>query len=287
MTTSKLMTSRREMFSRVLVAGTALSAMEMFAEEPPATAGDAGELKLGVASYSFREFGRKIAIQGTQKCGVRYINYKDVHLPLTSTPAEIKKAIADTEKAGLKIVGGGTIYFQTDDEKDIRSKFEYAKACGMPTMVCMPNVDVLPKLGKYVQEYDIKIAVHAHGPEDKNFQRPQDALKIVKDMDPRCGLCIDVGHTVRTGVDLVSTVAEAGPRLLDMHVKDLASFTAKDSQVPCGDGKIPFPALFTQLKKMNYQGYVNLEYEIDDTDPLPNMIKSFAYMRGVIAGLKG
>jgi sugar phosphate isomerase/epimerase len=279
-------TSRREMFSRALVAGSALSAMEMFAEVPEATAGDAGELKLGVASYSFREFGRKIAIQGTQKLA-KYINYKDVHLPLTSTPAEIKKAIADTEKAGLKIVGGGTIYFQKDDEADIRSKFEYAKACGMPTIVCMPNVDILPKLEKFVKEYDIKIAVHAHGPEDKNFQRPQDVLKIVKNMDPRCGLCIDVGHTVRTGVDLVSTVAETGPRLLDMHVKDLASFTAKDSQVPCGDGKIPFPALFTQLKKMNYQGYINLEYEIDDTDPLPNMIKSFAYMRGVIAGLKG
>jgi sugar phosphate isomerase/epimerase len=281
------MTTSRRDFGRVLVASSALSAVEMFAEEPAATAGDAGDLKLGVASYSFREFGRKIAIMGTQKCGVRYINYKDVHLPLTSTPDEIKKAIADTEKAGLKIVGGGTIYFRTDDDKDIRSKFEYAKACGMPTMVCMPDRAVLPKLEKYVKEYDIKIAVHAHGPEDKNFQKPQDALEILKNMDPRCGLCIDVGHTVRTGVDLVSTVAEAGPRVLDMHVKDLASFTAKDSQVPCGDGKIPFPALFAQLKKMNYQGYVNLEYEIDDTDPLPNMIKSFAYMRGVMAGLRG
>src|ERR1700689_2228248 len=280
-------TSRRQMMSRVLVAGSALSAMEMFAEEPAATAGDAGDLKRGVAGYSFREFSRKIAIQGTQKCGVRYINYKDVHLPLTSKPDDIKKAIAETEKAGLKIVGGGTIYFQTDDEKDIRAKFDYAKGCGMPTIVCMPDKAVLPKLEKYVKEYDIKIAVHAHGPEDPNFQKPQDVLAVVKNMDPRCGLCIDVGHTVRTGVDLISTVIETGPRLLDMHVKDLASFTAKDSQVPCGDGKIPFPALFTQLKKMNYQGYTNLEYEIDDTDPLPNMIKSFAYMRGVIAGLKG
>ena len=280
-------TSRREMFSRVLVAGSALSAMEMFAAEPPAKEGEPGELKLGIASYSFREFGRKIAIQGTQKCGVHYINYKDVHLPLTSTAAEIKKAIADTEKAGLKIVGGGTIYFQKDDDADIRPKFEYAKACGMPTIVCMPNVDILPKLEKYVKEYDIKIAVHAHGPEDKNFQKPQDVLRVVKNMDPRCGLCIDVGHTVRTGVDLISTVAETGPRLLDMHVKDLADFNDKASQRPCGDGKIPFAALFTQLKKMNYQGYVNLEYEIDDTDPLPNMIKSFAYMRGVIAGLRG
>jgi len=280
-----MMTSRRG-FSRVLAASSVLSAVDMFAETPEATVGDSGDFKLGVASYSFREFSRKIAIQGTQKLA-KYINYKDVHLPLTSTPAEIKKAIADTEKAGLKIVGGGTIYFQTQDEKDIRAKFEYAKACGMPTIVCMPNADVLPKLGKYVQEYDIKIAVHAHGPEDKNFQKPQDVLKVVKDMDPRCGLCVDIGHTVRTGVDLISTVAEVGPRLLDLHVKDLADFKDKGSQRPCGDGIMPFPALFTQLKKMNYQGYINLEYEIDDTDPLPNMIKSFAYMRGVIAGLKG
>lgn len=280
-----MMTSRRQ-FSRVVAATSLASAVEMFAETPEATVGDTGDFKLGVASYSFREFGRKIAIQGTQKLA-KYINYKDVHLPLTSTPAEIKKAIADTEKAGLKIVGGGTIYFRTDDEKDIRSKFEYAKACGMPTIVCMPDKAVLPKLEKYVKEYDIKIAVHAHGPEDANFQRPQDVLKVVKDMDPRCGLCVDIGHTVRTGVDLIPTVAEVGPRLLDMHVKDLADFKAKDSQRPCGDGIIPFPALFTQLKKMNYQGYINLEYEIDDTDPLPNMIKSFAYMRGAIAGLKG
>lgn len=280
-----MMTSRRQ-FGQVVAATSLASAVEMFAEEPAATAGDAGQLKLGVASYSFREFGRKIAIQGTQKLA-KYINYKDVHLPLTSTPAEIKKAVADTEKAGLKIVGGGTIYFRTDDEKDIRSKFEYAKAAGMPTIVCMPNKDILPKLEKYVKEYDIKIAVHNHGPEDPNFPRPQDVLAVVKNMDPRCGLCIDIGHTVRTGVPLVPTVAEAGSRLLDMHVKDLRSFTDKNSQAPCGDGIIPFPALFTQLKKMNYQGYINLEYEIDDTDPLPNMIKSFAYMRGVIAGLRG
>ena len=44
---------------------------------------------------------------------------------------------------------------------------------------------------------------------------------------------------------------------------------------------------FRELKKANYQGGVMLEYEIDDLDPLPGMIKSFAYMRGVLAGLRG
>jgi sugar phosphate isomerase/epimerase len=105
-------------------------------------------------------------------------------------------------------------------------------------------------------------------------------------MDPRCGLCIDIGHTARTGTDVVAAIAEAGPRLLDMHVKDLSDTMKKDSQVPVGEGKLPFPAIFRQLKKMNYQGGVMLEYEIDDTDPLPGMIKSFAYMRGVLAGIR-
>jgi sugar phosphate isomerase/epimerase len=264
-----------------------VSALSAFGEEPPATAGDTTEIKLGVASYSFREFSRKIAIQNTKKLGVKYINYKDFHLALNATPKEIEKAVADTTKAGLKIVGGGNISFQKDDEAEFRARFEYAKAAGFPLIVCAPTHETLPKLEKYVKEYDIKLALHNHGPEDKHFPTPQSVLEAVKNMDPRVGLCMDIGHTARTGKDVVASIAEAGPRLLDMHCKDLADMMKRDSQVPCGDGKMPFPAIFAQLKKMKYQGYVNLEYEIDDTDPMPGMVKSFAYMRGVIAGLQG
>jgi len=138
-----------------------------------------------------------------------------------------------------------------------------------------------------VKEYDIKIAVHNHGPEDKNFPTPQSVLKIVKDLDPRCGLCIDIGHTSRTGVHIVESIAEAGPRMLDMHVKDLADPKVKESQVDVGDGKLPFPQIFMQLIKMKYSGCVNLEYEINDANPMPGMQKSFSYMRGVLAGIQG
>jgi sugar phosphate isomerase/epimerase len=96
---------------------------------------------------------------------------------------------------------------------------------------------------------------------------------------------MDIGHSARTGIDVVKTVALAGSRLLDMHVKDLGNFKDKNSQVDCGDGIMPFPAIFKQLKKMNYQGCVNLEYEINAKDPLPGMQRSFSYMRGVLAGL--
>lgn len=255
--------------------------------KPAATSPVPAGLKLGVASYSFREFSRKLAIEDTRKLNTPYINIKDVHLPLNSTPEEIAKARKEFDKAGLTILGGGNISFSKDDENDMRQKFEYAKLAGMPLIVCAPTHTTLPKLEKYVKEYNIKIAVHNHGPEDKNFPTPQSVLEAVKNLDPRCGLCIDAGHTARTGVDVVESVREAGPRLLDMHIKDLRDFKDKASQVPVGDGAMPVVALFKELKKMNYQGGVMLEYEVEADNPLPGMQKSFAYMRGVLAGLRG
>lgn len=245
------------------------------------------DLKLGVASYSFRKFSREQAIQMTKELGTPYLNVKEFHLPIDSTPDQIAAARKEFAAAGIILAGCGNVDFQKDDEADFRHKFEYAKLAGFPLIVCAPTAVTLPKLEKFVKEYNIKIAVHNHGPEDKNFPTPQSVLKIVKNMDPRCGCCIDVGHTARTGVDVVASIAEAGPRLLDMHIKDLANPLVKESQVPVGDGKLPIPQIFLQLIKMKYQGCVNLEYEVQPENPMPGMQKSFSYMRGVLAGIEG
>ncbi|MBV8707437.1 MAG: sugar phosphate isomerase/epimerase [Acidobacteriaceae bacterium] len=244
------------------------------------------DIKLGVASYSFRKFGRTQAIQMTKELGTPYLNVKDFHLKLDSSPEEIDAAKKEFADAGIILVGCGNVSFQKNDEADIRNKFEYAKRAGFPLIVCAPTAETLPKLEKYVKEYNIKIAVHNHGPEDKHFPTPQSVLQAVKNLDPRCGLCMDVGHTSRTGVDIVESMAEAGPRLLDMHIKDLADPKGKNSQVPVGDGKLPIARIFIQLIKMKYNGSVNLEYEIQETAPLPGMQKSFSYMRGVLAGIE-
>ena len=274
--------SRRTFLSTAMGAA-ALPAMA--AGAAPAVGDARDSLKLGVASYSFREFQRRLAIQYTKKLGVKYINIKEFHLPLNASKEEIARARGEFEKAGLTILGGGNVSFQKNDEADIRSKFEYAKAAGMPVIVCAPTHETLPKMEKYVKEFNIKIAVHNHGPEDKHFPTPQSVLDMVKNMDQRCGLCIDVGHTVRTGVDVVETIRLAGARLHDMHIKDLRDLKDKDSQVPVGDGAMPIPAIFRELLKMNYQGGVMLEYEVQAEDPVPGMAKSFSYMRGVLAGM--
>jgi sugar phosphate isomerase/epimerase len=136
-----------------------------------------------------------------------------------------------------------------------------------------------------VKEYNIRIAIHNHGPEDKHFPTPQSVLEVVRKLDKRCGLCMDIGHSARTGVDVVETIAGAGDRLFDMHVKDLADMKVKESQCDIGDGAMPFPAIFKQLKKMGYTGCVNMEYEVPVKDPTVGMLRSLSYMRGVLAGL--
>src|ERR1700682_550917 len=217
---------------------------------PPAasTANDEGSFRLGVASYSFRKFSREAAIDMLRDLNVDFVNIKDFHLRMDSTPGQIVAARREFENAGIAIEGGGNISFTKDDSDDIRHKFEYAKLAGMPLIVCAPTHETLPKLEKYVKEYDIKLALHNHGPEDKHFPTPASVLDAVKNMDPRCGLCMDIGHTARTGVDVVESVRKAGARLLDMHCKDLKSTTEKASQVPVGDGVLPIVGIFKELK---------------------------------------
>ena len=251
------------------------------AETPSSTTG----VKLGVASYSLRELNRTDTVSAINALRTQYVSVKSFHLPYESTAEELAAGLGEFEDAGLEIVGGGVITLQEDDDDDMRKYFDYARACGMPLMVIAPSVATMPRIERFVREYDIEVAIHNHGPEDQYFPGPREALPVIQDMDPRVGLCVDLGHTTRTGVDIVEAIAEAGDRVLDVHVKDLRDLMDKDSQCVVGEGAMPMQSIFRQLVDMGYEGYVNLEYEIDAADPLPGMQQSFAYMRGVLAGM--
>jgi sugar phosphate isomerase/epimerase len=242
-------------------------------------------LRLGVASYSLRQFPRAEAIEMVKALKTPFVNIKSVHLPYELGPAEVAAARAEFEDAGLQIVGGGTITFEEDTDEEVRKYFDYARAAGMPLMVVTADPAILPRIERFAKEYDIAVAIHNHGPEDRHYPSPYDALRHIENMDARMGLCVDIGHTVRAGTDVVQALKDAGPRVLDLHIKDLTDLSDRDSQVIVGEGNIPIPAIFEQLIAMNYQRGVNLEYEIDARDPLPGMKQSFAHMRGVLAGL--
>ena len=246
--------------------------------------GNPSPIGLGAASYSFRKFGMADVIKFMKQLDSPYLNVKDMHLPMTNA-AEIQQVTSEYRAAGIKLTAAGTIYFLKDDDDDMRRKFEYCKLAGIALIVAGPTPETLPRLEKFVEEYDIKIAIHNHGPEDKYFPSPLDALKAVKNMDPRIGVCIDVGHTARTGTDVRTAIRQVGPRLYDVHMKDLANASSKESQVAVGDGCLPVAEIFAALIEIQYLGYVDLEYEIHEDDAMPGMVKSFAYMRGALAGM--
>ena len=277
--------SRRQFFGTAAVAAAwPMLSRVAGAESTVPAGGGRGALKLGVASYSMREFPLDQALEMAKKLGVTHMTFKDVHVPRTDPPEATRALRAKIEAAGITIMGGGTITIPNDPAK-IKKEFEYAKNAGFPLIFVDPEPAALDTIEQMAKTYDIKVAIHNHGPEDKRWPRPQDAYAAVKSRDRRLGLCIDIGHTTRTGTDPVQACRECRDRLYDMHVKDLASKTEKESQVEVGRGVIDFPALFRTLIEIGYQGQVGLEYEIKSKDPLPGMIESMAYMRGVLAAV--
>jgi sugar phosphate isomerase/epimerase len=214
------------------------------------------------------------------------LNAKDVkdHLPMDERGET--QALADYAAAGISLHAAGALDFSRDNDADIRTKCEYCKRAGIGVIVAGdPRPEALPSIEKLAREYDIRMAIHNHGPENKLWPSPLDVLKAVQGMDARMGCCIDVGHTVRAGTDVVRAIHEAGPRLFNIHMKDLTDFNNKDSQVAVGEGVMPVRKIFEALGAIEYKGFVDLEYEIHPDNPLPGVIASFAFMRGVLSGM--
>ena len=275
--------SRRTFFGG-LAATAAWPLLSRVADASPAVPGKGAPLKLGLASYSMREFTLDQALDMAKQMGVKYMTFKDVHVPRTDPPEKTRALRAKIEAAGITIMGGGTITI-ANDPVQIKKEFEYAKNAGFPLIYTDPEPAALDTIEKMAKEYDIRAVIHNHGPEDKRWPRPQDAYAAIKSRDKRLGLCIDVGHTTRTGTDPVAACRECRDRLYDMHVKDLLAATDKESQTEVGRGVLDFPGLFKTLIEIGYQGQVGLEYEINAKNPLPGMIESMAYMRGVLAAV--
>ncbi len=267
---------------RCFLGGVAGIAPLAVAADLSAAGSETVPFKLGVTTYSLRALQREPAIDFIKSLKTPYISIKEVHLPYRSTPEELAQGRKEFENAGLKIMSGGTITLAKNDEADVRKYFDYARACGMPMMVCGATLENVKLLERLVKEYGIRAAIMNRG--DRNFPTPESVLEAVKDLDPRVGLCMDV---TRAGPGVVKSLAQAGSRMLDMHMKDQKA--AADGGGPCdvGEGIVPIVDIFKQLRAMSYRGCVNLEYEVNTETPQNGILKSFAYMRGVLAGFAG
>ncbi|MFP5236330.1 MAG: sugar phosphate isomerase/epimerase family protein [Acidobacteriota bacterium] len=276
--------SRRNLLISSL-ATAAATTLPAFAT-PTQETGKPSPIKLGMCSYTFRDFPRDQMIAFLKQLAIDQLNAKDVKDHLPSDPTAEAQAVADYRANGIKLHAAGAIYFRQNTEANLRAPFDYAKRAGIPVIVAGdPTLEMLPTLDKLVKEYDIKVAIHNHGPEDKFWQSPLDVYKSIRGYDHRIGCCIDVGHTVRAGTDVVQAIRTIGPRVHNIHMKDLTSFTDKESQVAVGQGKMPVREIFQALIAIQYPGFVDLEYEVHADNPMPGVIASISYMRGVLTGM--
>jgi inosose dehydratase len=236
---------------------------------------------LGLASYTLRTFDLDRALAMTGRVGLDRICLKSMHLPLDAKHAEISAVVEKVKRAGLILYGGGVVTMRR--ERDIVQAFEYAKAAGMRTVTAAPIPEVLPVLDRHIKNYDVVVAIHNHGPGDRYFPTPQSVYDAIKSLDHRIGLCIDIGHTVRVGADLLGSVRSCGDRLFDLHIKDVTAATPQGRGVPVGRGIIDFPGLVRALIEVKFKGVAAFEYEEEPDDPLPGLAESVGYMRGVLA----
>ncbi|MFQ6035918.1 MAG: sugar phosphate isomerase/epimerase family protein [Sedimentisphaerales bacterium] len=240
-------------------------------------------LKLGLASYTLRKFNLDETLAMTARLGLKYICFKSFHLPLDSSPAQIQAVVAKVKQAGLILYGGGVIYMK--DEAEVHRAFDYAKAASMKIIIGAPKPELLPLVDKKVRQFDIKLAIHNHGPTDKTYPTPASAYERIKDLDRRIGLCNDIGHTMRAGVDPSISVERFADRLLDVHIKDVSQASAKGRAVEVGRGVIDIPKFIKTLLKIGYEGVVSFEYEKDADDPFVGLAESVGYVKGALAAL--
>lgn len=260
-------------------AGAVLAAVSL-AGEAAAQKAKSPKLTLGMASYTFRKFDLEKTLAMTKRLGLKRIAFKDFHLPMDSTPEAIRASAAKARDAGLELYGCGVVYMKT--EAEVNRAFDYAKTAGMAIIIGVPEHNLLDLVNRKVQEYNIKVAIHNHGPGDKVYPSPQTAYDKIKDLDPRMGLCLDIGHAQRLGIDPSDAARKFTKRLLDVHIKDVSASSAEGTTVEIGRGVIDIPRFLRTLIELHYTGTLALEYEKDESDPLPGSAESIGYLRGAM-----
>ena len=238
---------------------------------------------LGLASYTFREFDLDATLAAAKRLQLGRLTLKSVHLPLESSESEVKAAAQKIRAAGIDLYGCGVVYMTNAAEVD--RAFVYAGAGGMKVIIGVPEHDLLDRAERRIRETGIQLAIHNHGPDDRLYPTPDSILGRIQGRDSRLGLCLDIGHCLRSGIDPAEAATACGRRLLDVHLKDVTVATKDWTAVEAGRGVVDLPRFLRILADQDFQGTASFEYEKDGKDPLPGLAESVGYVRGILAAL--
>jgi inosose dehydratase len=273
--------SRRKFLGAAAATGAALTGASYSRDGGHPPAAPPPLFSLGLASYTFREFDLDATLAMARRLAFGRIALKDMHLPLDSREEDIRTVAGKVRGAGLDLYGCGVIYMKKASEVD--RAFSYARAGGMGVIIGVPDHELLEHAAERVRETGIKLAIHNHGPEDDLYPTAASILARISGLDPGVGVCLDVGHSLRSGIDPSEAAVACGPRLLDIHLKDVTAATKDGVSVEAGRGAIDLPRFLETLAALGYRGTAAFEYEKDGKDPLPGLAESVGYVRGILA----
>jgi sugar phosphate isomerase/epimerase len=230
-----------------------------------------GGFLVGIQSYTFRNFSPDQAIEMTEKLGLHGIEFFPGQFPINSSDEQIATMLQKCESHGVKILGHGVNAFGPDKEKN-RKIFEFAKKAGIRNLSADPTPDSFANLDELVAEFDIRIAIHNHGPGHR-YDKVDDVLKAVQGHDKRIGACADLGHYIRSSEDPVEVIRRLEGRLYGIHLKDFAEQKVSTKGVLLGKGHLDVEGVFKALHKVNFpaDGCLSIEYEENPKDPFDDV----------------
>jgi sugar phosphate isomerase/epimerase len=244
-----------------------------------------GEPNLGIQMYSLRGFKVDEALGHVKDLGLNSIEFYPGMFPVTDDQAAIdamKKKVADL---GLTMSAYGVNRFTKDADAN-RKLFAFAKATGIPILGADPDPDSFESLDDLVQEFDIRIAIHNHGPKHR-YNKVVDVLDAIEKHDARIGACADLGHFIRSGEKPTEVIRLLAGRLYGIHLKDFAEMQEKTKGVVLGKGHIDVPAVFAALEQAKFpaDGALSIEYEENPQDPIAEIRECVAAARAAMAAV--
>jgi len=227
-----------------------------------------GGFTMGAQSYCFREFDYKTALAKLTELGLKNAEFCSVHFPPAAGHEGFETVKADIAASGIKVVSYGVENFTKDDESS-RVKFDFAKALGIEIITANPMRNAFGALATLCDEYDIKIAIHNHGP-GALYDKAEDTANAVEGLSPRIGACVDTGHVIRSGEKPHEVIRALGDRVISLHLKD---WVHEGEEQILGEGDMDLKEVAKALKEIKFAGPIMLEYELFPDNPVPGMAK--------------
>ena len=277
------MNSRRQFLKLAGTGVLAAGASSLYANPVMPVSADKREntFTVGMAGYTFYRLTVEKTIEIMKRTGITNLSLKDIHMPMNSTQNQINAVLDKFRIAGLNVYTVGVVYMKTRESAD--QAFEYAKMAGVRMIVGAPDYELLPYVEQLVKKYNLKVAIHNHGPDNPLYPNATDIWNHIKNLDARMGICIDIGHTTRDGQDPSVDVMRYKSRIFDMHIKDVDKASKDGKTVEMGRGIIDIPKIVDTLRKIKYTGNCSLEFEKDMEDPIAGIAESIGYFKGVMA----